>query len=250
MSNTWACNDGLADHAQAVSVIEEYQRRLKQTGDRYPWWSLQPGYPEGHFPGKPPGVYANGGLFPWVGGELCRACFRHGFADRGWHLFREFWQRVKSDGGACVTWYMLDGRPASNSPWTTEYDAWGIAAWGHAAIEGAVGVVPLAPAFERCRCAPQWAAGGVRHARACMALPASRSYFAYDWTCDARGVQMRFSGSGKSVDLDIPLAGLPQWRKASLNGAPVVATRQKKDGVEFLCVPANIDGVGTLLLEK
>jgi hypothetical protein len=250
MSNTWACNDGLASHEQAVAILREYERRLRDTGDRYPWWSLQPGYPEGHFPGYSPGVYANGGLFPWVGGELCRACFHHGLPARGWKMFREFWQQVKSDGGQCVTWYTLDGRAASNTPWTTNYDAWGIAAWGRAAIEGLVGVVPLSPALERCRCVPQWSAAGIRRARACIALPASRSYFAYQWTCDASGLELRFTGSGRTVDLAIPVAGLPGWTKASLNGTPFPAARETKGGLECLSLSAPLDGVATLRVEK
>jgi len=248
MSNTWACNDGLANHGQAVAIIEEYERRLAKTGDRYPWWSLQPGYPDGHFPRYPRGFYANGGLFPWVGGELCRACFRHGFAERGWRLFKEFWERVKSDNGACPTWYTLDGRAAANTPWATNYDAWGFAAWGRAVIEGLVGVVPLAPALARCRCAPQWAAGGVRRARACIAMPASRSYFAYDYTCDERGVQLRFTGSGQSADLNIPSAGA-KWREVTVNGNRVALTKAVKDGVECFCVSAGTDGVKTLRLD-
>jgi len=250
MSNTWACNDGLASHEQAVAIIEEYERRLKATGDRYPWWSLQPGYPEGHFPDKPPGKYANGGLFPWVGGELCRACFRHGFQARGWRLFREFWEQVKSDRGACVTWYTLDGHAAANTHWTTNYDAWGIAAWGRAVIEGLVGVVPLSPAMARCRCAPQWAAGGVPHARACIAMPASRSYFAYEYSGDERATQLRFTGSGRSVDFQIPTADVPEWKRIMVNGTPVAAATEKRDGVECLCLSANLDGVGTLRVER
>jgi len=249
MSNTWACNDGLADHEQAVSIIEEYRRRLEQTGDRYPWWSLQPGYPEGHFPGKPPGFYANGGLFPWVGGQLCRACFQHGFESRGWCLFREFWEQVKSDHGACVTWYTLDGRAAANTPWTTNYDAWGIASWGQATIEGLVGIVPTAPAFERCRCVPQWTAGDVKQAKACVAMPASRSYFAYTYAADGGGVVVRFTGSGNEVEVCVPVRDVPQLTKARLNGSHVDVREDTWNGMSFICLTANPAGVNTLRVE-
>ena len=250
MSNTWACNDGLADHSQAVAIIEEYERRLKETGDRYPWWSLQPGYPEGHFPGKAPGFYANGGLFPLVGAELCRACFRHGLATRGWRLFREFWAQVKSDRGACVTWYTLDGKAAANTAYTTNYDGWGIGTWGRAAIEGLVGIVPVEPAFERCRCTPQWAAGGVRQARVCVAVPSSRSYFAYECEQNDRALALRFTGSGRSVDFQIPLDELAGVSRTVLNGIEVQGNRRQTDAGECLCLSAEIDGVGTLQLGR
>ena len=250
MSNTWACNDGLADHEQSVAIVGEYEKRLAQTGDRYPWWSLQPGYPERHFPGKPPGFYANGGLFPLVGADLCRTCFRHGFETRAWRLFREFWEQVKSDNGACVTWYTLDGHAAANTRWTTNYDGWGIAAWGRAAIEGMVGVIALAPALERCRCIPQWGSGDIRRARACVAMPASRSYFAYDYLRGGNGLTLRFTGSGRAVDFDIPLCAASDVKAATLNGVPIDAPKQEKDGAEYLCLHANINGVQTLRLEK
>lgn len=248
MSNTWACNDGLASHEQAVAIIEEYERRLQQTGDAYPWWSLQPGYPEGHFPRYPPGMYLNGSLFPWVGGQLCRACCQHGFAERGWRLFREFWKRVKADGGACPTWYTLDGRAAANTNWTTQYDAWGIASWGQAAIEGLVGVVPLAPGMDRCRCVPQWAAGGVRQARACVAMPASRTYFAYEYAEADGCTELRFTGSGRSVVLQIPAAGRGVPSHALLNGEAVAVDLKTINGSEYWCLPAEPSGVNTLQL--
>jgi len=74
MGNTWAMTRGLATGKQARSIIDEYHLRHKETGDAYPWWSLQPGYPDhlGYFSRAycKQGGYANGGLMPWVGGEL------------------------------------------------------------------------------------------------------------------------------------------------------------------------------------
>jgi len=249
MSNTWACNEGLASHEQAVSIIEEYERRLGATGDRYPWWSLQPGFPEGWFPTYPPGFYLNGGLFPWVGGELCRACFGHGFAARGWRLFRELWEQVKADRGALVTWYTREGRAAANTPWTTNYDAWGIGAWGRAAIEALVGVKPLAPALERCQCALHWAAGGLAQADACVAMPASHSYFAYRLVASEHHLEVQFTGSGKQVELLIPVPTGAEWQQAVLDGAPAPVAEEARDGVTWLKLNAGLSGVGTLRLE-
>jgi hypothetical protein len=51
MGNTWAMTRGLATAAQARSILGEYRRRQADTGDAYPWWSLQPGYPAPSGPG-------------------------------------------------------------------------------------------------------------------------------------------------------------------------------------------------------
>lgn len=248
MSNTWACTDGLASHEQAVGIIEEYERRLKLTGDRYPWWTLQPGYPDGYFPSYPTGVYVNGGLFPWVGGELCRACFMHGFEERGWRQFREFWEQVKADGGACVTWLTLDGHAAANTSWTTNHDPWSIGAWGRTAIEAVVGVTPLAPAMERCRCALRWPAGGIRKASACVAMPASHSYFAYQYETDGKGIRLNFTGTGKEVVFALPQRQFPALGKALLNGATAPVTVEEVSNVPCFCVRAPVDRVSEVVL--
>ncbi len=244
MSNTWACNYGLASHEQAVEIIEEYERRLHETGDAYPWWSLQPPYPEGHFPGHSPGQYLNGSLFPWVGGQLCRACFQHGFAERGWRLLREFWSVVKREGGACPTWFTLDGYAAANTGWATRWDAWGIAAWGQAAIEGLAGVVAQAPGMERCICAPQWAASGVHEASACVAFPSSRTYLAYKLSQTDAMTRVRFTGSGREVELRIPADG--GNARATLNGEPVAVELSEIQGDDFCCLAADPSGVNVL----
>jgi hypothetical protein len=247
MSNTWACNYGLADQAQAEAILAEYDRRLAETGDAYPWWSLLPGYPDGNYPNYPQGVYLNGGLFPWVGGQLCRASFQRGRPGRGWELFREFWQRVQKDGGACTTWYTLDGEIAANTYWTNRHDAWGIAAWGQAAIEGLIGVTPTAPGLEACVCAPQWQAGGISRASACVALPASHGYFAYAFTAEADRLSLTFTGSGAQVEIRLPLPK-GEVTTAQLNGADVPVLCATLNGLRYAIVLADPQGRNVLEL--
>ena len=247
MSNTWACNYGLADHAQALAIIAEYDRRLVETGDAYPWWSLQPGHPEGSYEHYPPGMYLNGGLFPWVGGQLCRACFQHGRPERGWGHFREFWQRVQADAGACTTWYTLDGEAAANTPWSTRYDAWGIAAWGQAVIEGLLGVTPTAPGFASCLCRPQCQAGGLSHGAACVTTPASRGYFAYDYAATDDRLTLRFTGSGERVAIRLPIPG-EEAVSAVLNGRAVPCQCAPFQGQRCCLIEADPQGHNVLAL--
>ncbi len=145
MSNSWAITRGFADHDKAVSILSEYVRRWKKTGDRFPWWSLQPGYPDelGYFEiggawSKAQGEYCNGGLFPWVGGELCRGAFQHGMEKLGYDLLCGFHSVIKRDNGAVFTWYDLDGNAAINAPHhQTNYDPWGMTPWAQAVVEWA-----------------------------------------------------------------------------------------------------------------
>jgi len=73
MSNPWAITREFADHEKSVSIIREYYRRWQETGDRFPWWTLQPGYPdelkyfktEGNWSMKQ-GEYANGSFPGWA----------------------------------------------------------------------------------------------------------------------------------------------------------------------------------------
>ncbi|MGB9612417.1 MAG: hypothetical protein ACPL7M_15700, partial [Bryobacteraceae bacterium] len=130
MSNTWAMTRGLADGGQAWRILDEYRRRHESTGDRYPWWSLQPGYPDRLGYWKAPflkqGGYANGGLMPWVGGELARAAFWFGRERWGVELLRQWARHLRETGGAQV-WYWPDGTPGFRTTNEVRYAGWGMA---------------------------------------------------------------------------------------------------------------------------
>jgi len=128
MGNTWAITRGLADQRQAMSIVDEYRRRHRETGDKYPWWSLQPGYPDslGYWkdPFRKQGGYANGGLMPWVGGELARAALQNGREAYGVELLRHYYAHVQKTGGAQV-WYWPDGTPGFRTTNEVRYAGWG-----------------------------------------------------------------------------------------------------------------------------
>ena len=85
LSNPMNINRGMPTHDMAVKIIQEYQKRKKQTGAFAEWFSIDPPFTDGLF-GDPKlvgGAYCNGGIMPLVGGELAHAAFEHGFEKYG-----------------------------------------------------------------------------------------------------------------------------------------------------------------------
>jgi hypothetical protein len=230
MGNTWAITRGLATEEQARAIIAEYRRRQASTGEAYPWWSLQPGYPDrlGYWKAIVcrEGGYANGGLMPWVGGELCRAAFRYGEADYGLTLLRQYADHLQSTGGAQV-WYWPDGQAGFRTTNEVGYAGWGMAPWLGALLEGLAGVDGEAAASLReIVLRPRWDAAGVRGAFVAVRYAASNAYFAYRYESDAEGrtISLRLTGSGDRADVRIPLP--KGWRPESVrcDGEPVPFT--------------------------
>jgi hypothetical protein len=215
MGNTWAITRSLADLPQSASIVDEYRRRQKETGDAYPWWSLQPGYPDYlHYwkdPFRKQGGYANGGLMPWVGGELCRGAFLSGREAYGVELLRQYAAFLRKNGGAQV-WYWPDGTPGFRTTNEVAYAGWGMAQWVQALVEGLGGVRDASSTLRDTEASLRWAATDVKRARVTFRYAASDGYFSYVWTRDARGIGIDYSGSGENARLRVLL---PPGAKAS-----------------------------------
>ncbi len=210
MGNTWAMTRGLASTEQARSIIDEYRRRHAETGDAYPWWSLQPGYPDelGYFtaPFCRQGGYANGGLMPWVGGELCRAAFQCGRESYGVELLRRYMQHLEDTEGVHV-WYWPDGKPGFRTTNEVPYASWGMAEWLNATIEGLAGIKDDSFLLRRVRLSPRWAVANIDYVRATVRYAASKAYNAYIMQIDRQKQTIRLfcSGSGETLNANILL---------------------------------------------
>jgi len=147
LSNPMAVNRGAADHAMAVSIIEEYRRRKETSSAFAEWFSIEPPFPDGVFGDDKlfAGAYINGGIFPLVGGELARASLEHGYEEYGVDILRRYFQMI-SERGESFLWYFPDGRvsseESSTSPEATSTDGWGSSAMLYALMEGLVGIGP------------------------------------------------------------------------------------------------------------
>jgi hypothetical protein len=246
MSNSWAITRGFADHGKAVSIIREYLRRWKETGDRFPWWSLQPGYPDEKV--FPQGVYANGGLFPWVGGELCRGAFEHGMETTGYAMLLDFHSVVKRDHGAVFTWYDREGNASITSLDQTNYDAWGMQPWTQAVLEGLAGVRSEGKIFDRVLCSPRWAAAEVKKAFVTAHFPASESYFAYRYQADENQIVLRFTGTGRNAVFRVLLPTGKDAVAVTLDGQAIPFGRETVETSSYVTVIAQIQGVRTLTI--
>ncbi|MGD8362945.1 MAG: hypothetical protein PVJ04_16075, partial [Gemmatimonadota bacterium] len=85
LSNPMDINRGVTDPEMAISIIQEYRRRRRETDAFAEWFSMDPPFPDGIFGDEKlvGGAYVNGGIMPLVGGELAKAAFDHGFEDYG-----------------------------------------------------------------------------------------------------------------------------------------------------------------------
>ena len=219
MGNTWAMTRGLATPEQSRRIIDEFHRRQKETGDAYPWWSLQPGYPDrlNYFPSRPfcrQGGYANGGLMPWVGGELCRAAFCFGRESYGVELLRQYADHLRRTGGAQV-WYWPNGEPGFRTTNEVNYPGWGMAEWVNALLEGLAGIHDASGQMRHVQIAPRWAATPVRQVRVTTRYAVANTYVAYRMQTDtsSRTITLTVTGSGHDAEFQVLLpAG---WRPRS-----------------------------------
>jgi hypothetical protein len=254
MGNTWAVTRGLATSDQARSVVDVYRRRHAETGDAYPWWSLQPGYPDhlGYFQAEHcrQGGYANGGLMPWVGGELSLAAFQSGRESYAVTLLRQYADHLRRTGGAQV-WYWPDGEPGFRTTNEVRYAGWGMAQWLNALVEGLAGVRDLASGWRGVQVSPRWPAAGISAARVSVAYAVSGACFCYGWTADAaeRRIAIEFTGSGQQADFHalLPDGWLPM--AVQVNGADHPFRAVVEDCSRYVDFSVALGGIGRAVIK-
>ncbi len=255
MGNTWAMTRGLASPVQARSILDEYRRRHVETGDAYPWWSLQPGYPDhlGYFASCPycqQGGYANGGLMPWVGGELCRAAFLFGREAYGVELMRAYVKLLKIKGGVS-TWYWPNGEPGFRTRNEVPYPPWGMAEWVNAAVEGLAGVHDDVGQLRFVTISPRWAAAGVNDVRVSVRYAASKAYCAYIIQIDeeTHTIRLIYTGSGEQTNVRVLLPN--RWSPVSVTqGTSSLHHRiNQEDTSRYVCFSVPVSGILSVVIQ-
>lgn len=253
MGNTWAITRGLAGTEKGGCIVDEYKKRQEETGDAYPWWSLQPGYPDEleYFGGahRKQGGYANGGLMPWVGGELCRGAFMVGREGYGVQLLRQYAEHLRRTGGAHV-WYWPNGEPGFRTTNEVPYAGWGMAEWLNALMEGLAGIRDDQCRLEKVTVSPRWSVAGVQEADIVFRYAASKGYFAYNYRYSpvSQTLDIEFSGSGQEAVFNILLPEGFQAKEVLVNAKPAEHKTREIHRSRYCEITTDINGPGRIAI--
>ena len=250
LSNPMDVNRGVADHAQAVSIIEEYRRRGDRTGAFAEWFSIDPPFPDGIFGDERlvRGAYCNGGIMPLVGAELARAAFEHGFESYGADILRRY-HRLASDRGESYLWYFPGGTACSvetsTSPDALPTDGWGSSAMLWALVEGLAGVVDRGRCFDAVTIAPRWLAADIEDAEASVGYAASGCGLDYVFRLTPGGIALHVEGDARAVAWHVLLPAGAAVKSVRAHGLDVPfsqVTIQTSPYVDFsVVVPEALD---------
>lgn len=250
MGNVWAITRGLADHKQAVSIIEEYKERYKGRKDAYPWWSLQPGYPDELDYYKAPyckqGGYANGGLMPWVGGELCLGAFEHGMEDYGLELYHQYIDHLRRTGNRVHVWYWPDGTAGFRTTNEVPYTGWGMAQWLQALIEGLAGIRDESGLMKRVKVSPRWTITKEKDIKVTARYRVNKSYFAYRMEVESKKMKIEYTGSGERAKFHILLPKGRRGREVIWKGKSLRFKEEKIEESTYLNFLLPIKGVNLI----
>jgi len=210
LSNPIDINRGLATHAMAVAILQEYQERAGSSGAFAPWFTIDPPFPDGMFGDEKlvGGAYCNGGIMPLVGGDLARAALEHGFEEFGVRQLLIYEELTRNNES--YLWYFPDGRPstieASTSPDASPTDGWGSSAMMYALVEGLAGVVDESVLFRHVRLSPRWEAAGCTDVDVSTVYGPSGASIEYHYAHDAgrRKIVLEIRGNAL-VDLHLLL---------------------------------------------
>ncbi|MFC2156388.1 hypothetical protein ACFLT9_00995 [Acidobacteriota bacterium] len=247
LSNPIDINRGTATHEMAVSILNEYIERGRETDAFAEWFSIDPPFPSGIFGEAKltPGSYINGGILPLVGGELARAAFEHGFESYGLDILKQYFEMI-SRSGETYLWYFPDGTTScletSTSPEVTPTDGWGSSAMLYAFIEGLAGVEDRAKLFQQVRLSPRWLAAGIYKAEVCIQYASSSAgvEYTFDFTKDKISLDLRSSGS--DVRFHVLLPGGAAAKDVKIDKGNVPFDCVKVEQSPYVDFRANIEG--------
>jgi len=227
MGNGWAMTRGLATSGQCRRIIETYLKRWKQTGYRFPWFSLEPGYPVEL--GKclevcelylRPGGYCNGGMMPFVGACLCTGAFENGEEKLGARLLRDYASFLQERNGEIYTWFWPDMQPGfrCSSRNTTGHDGWGMGHWVESLTRGLAGIKITAPGLKGVEFSPRWGAAGIRKAKVVAHYPSVDRYVAYTWKKSRNTIYLTATGSAEKIKVRLFLPADTSPEHVTLDG--------------------------------
>jgi len=207
LSNPMDINRGMATHDIAVSIIKEYQERLKNNKSFAEWYSIDPPYPKGIFGDEKivEGAYCNGGIMPLVGGELALAAFDHGFEKYGVETLYKYSDLTKDN--ETYLWYFPDGTKSSidnsTSPDALPTDGWGSSAMLMALVEGLIGIKENFKKYESVFLSPKLKSANIKNAEIMVEYESSSSRCGYNYEEKDDKLVIQMTSSHKEINAHI-----------------------------------------------
>ena len=119
----------------------------------------------------------------------------------------------------------------------------------YALLEGLAGVKDQGAAFSRTELTPRWESANVPSAEVTVRYPASSGYCSYKYRAGEYKVEVEFTGSAESFDVQVLLPANRRARNARLNGKEIETTQRKVEESSYLVLPAIQSGVHRLEVE-
>jgi hypothetical protein len=119
----------------------------------------------------------------------------------------------------------------------------------YALLEGLAGVKDQGAAFSRAELTPRWESANVPSAEVTVRYPASSGYCSYKYRAGEHKVEVEFTGSAESFDVQVLLPPNRHARNARLNGKEIETTQRKVEESSYLVLPAIQSGVHRLEVE-
>jgi len=244
LSNPYDINRGLPDHRQAISILNEYRARREKLKSEYicEWFSIHPPYPQ--FIQYKAGQYANGAIFPLVGGELCKAAFQHEMPGYALETLQQCGEMVEKYGTLPFA-LSPKGEVQGGGP-----TGWGAAAFYSAIVEGLAGVSDRTTRFLKVVLSPRWAAKPCLQVKLVAAYGPSDSYVAYRYAYDpaAGRIDMDIAGSAEEIHAHVLLPGDAEASEVRAHGRRIPFRTVMADAsryADFTLDPKLMAGTGS-----
>lgn len=246
-SNPMNVNRGVASHEQAVSLLNEYQRRNADGNAFAEWYSITPPFPDGIFGEEKMvgGAYCNGGIMPLVGGELARAYLEHGFEAKGIETLKKYNELI-SKNNETYLWYFPDGTAStidnSTSPDAMPTDGWGSSSMLHGFIEGLVGVQDQASLLQDVVLSPRWHAAGIAEAEASVGYECSGAQLQYAYRNNGDKISLSVQSKQANCHLHLLIPSDATVSKVTANGTEIAFKQSNVQSSNYLDLDVSITG--------
>ena len=220
LSNAYALNRDILGLEQRRSVIEAYRAcRQKYGGELDDFRNLEPPYPR--FYKLKPGDYMDGGIAPFVAGELALGAFESGMEEYGADILQRIGCKFLRDGKVSFL-YDWDGHDMVGGP-----RCWCGAEVMYAMTAGLAGVRDEETLFRKVTISPRFAAAGEDHAYVRLTYPASGAACEYEWrqSADRIDVELVSRHDECRLRLYLPAGHVPV--SVTVNDAPAAFRTEK-----------------------